>query len=239
MNTNGNGHLIDNALSLVCEALGPFRYDLSHHNYVHFPLFLNHWKITKQLSLGILNPSNLQYIVFQHYNKRKRALRLSLVHPDSLEGNPVRPQERLRREEGRVRLAVRALQCPPRPRLEGAEQVQPGTNCIKLGISGKSILRDYFQENRTSRRPFFLLRISFPGRFIFIQLPPGHEEEEELCPLRLLASATGLGVRVRHRHQRQRDLATCGSRVGRVRRQETGEQFNSFSEIRKDSEKDL
>ena len=68
VNTNGNGHLIDNALSLVCEALGPFRYDLSHHNYVHFPLFLNHWKITKQLSLGILNPSSLQYIVFQHYN---------------------------------------------------------------------------------------------------------------------------------------------------------------------------
>ena len=28
------------------------------------------------------------------------------------------------------------------------------------------------QENRTSRRPFLLLRISFPGRPIFIQLPP-------------------------------------------------------------------
>ena len=27
-------------------------------------------------------------------------------------------------------------------------------NCIKLGLPGKSILRYYFQENRTSRRPF-------------------------------------------------------------------------------------
>ena len=46
-------------------------------------------------------------------------------------------------------------------------------NCIKIGLPGKSILRDYFQENRTSRRSFLLLRISFPGRPIFIQLPPG------------------------------------------------------------------
>ena len=49
----------------------------------------------------------------------------------------------------------------------------PGTNCIKIGLPGKSILGDYFQENRTSRRPFLLLRISFPGRPISIQLPPG------------------------------------------------------------------
>ena len=28
-----------------------------------------------------------------------------------------------------------------------------GTNCIKIGLPGKSILRDYFQENRTSQRP--------------------------------------------------------------------------------------
>ena len=26
----------------------------------------------------------------------------------------------------------------------------PGTNCIKIGLPGKSILGDYFQENRTS-----------------------------------------------------------------------------------------
>ena len=48
---------------------------------------------------------------------------------------------------------------------------RPGGNCIKRGLPGKSILGDYFQENRTSRRPFLLLRISFPGRPIFIQLP--------------------------------------------------------------------
>ena len=29
-----------------------------------------------------------------------------------------------------------------------------GGNCIKIGLPGKSILRDYFHENRTSRRPF-------------------------------------------------------------------------------------
>ena len=42
----------------------------------------------------------------------------------------------------------------------------------KIGLPGKSILEDYFQENMTSRKPFLLLRISFPGRPIFIQLPP-------------------------------------------------------------------
>ena len=44
---------------------------------------------------------------------------------------------------------------------------------MKIGLPGKSILRYYFQENRTSRRPFLLLRISFLGRSIFIQLVPG------------------------------------------------------------------
>ena len=48
-----------------------------------------------------------------------------------------------------------------------------GGDCIKIGLQGKSILRDYFQENRTSRRPFLLLRICFPGRPIFIQFFPG------------------------------------------------------------------
>ena len=46
-------------------------------------------------------------------------------------------------------------------------------NCISIGLPGKSILGDYFQENRTSPRPFLLLRISFPGRPIFIQFIPG------------------------------------------------------------------
>ena len=48
-----------------------------------------------------------------------------------------------------------------------------GGNCIKIGLPGKSILGDYFQENRTSRNLFLLLRISFPGRSIFIQFIPG------------------------------------------------------------------
>ena len=51
----------------------------------------------------------------------------------------------------------------------------PGGNCIKIGLPGKSILRDYSQENMTSRRPFLLLRIRFPGRPIFIQFVPGVE----------------------------------------------------------------
>ena len=50
----------------------------------------------------------------------------------------------------------------------------PGANCIIIGLPGKLILRDYFQENGTSRRrPLLLLRISFPGRPIFIQFIPG------------------------------------------------------------------
>ena len=43
----------------------------------------------------------------------------------------------------------------------------------KIGLPGKSILGDYFQENMTSRRRFLLQRISFPGRPIFTQLPAG------------------------------------------------------------------
>ena len=45
----------------------------------------------------------------------------------------------------------------------GFRTKEAGMNCIKIGLPGKSILRDYFQENMTSPRPFFLLRISFPG----------------------------------------------------------------------------
>ena len=46
-------------------------------------------------------------------------------------------------------------------------------NCIKIGLPGKSILRDYFQENGTSWRPFLLLRTTLSGRPIFIQFIPG------------------------------------------------------------------
>ena len=48
-----------------------------------------------------------------------------------------------------------------------------GDELYKIGLPGKSILGDCFQENMTSRRPFFFLRISFPGRPIFIQFVPG------------------------------------------------------------------
>ena len=53
---------------------------------------------------------------------------------------------------------------PPRP--------SSGGNCIKMGLLGKLILRDYFQESRTSQRPILLLKICFPGRPIFIQFVP-------------------------------------------------------------------
>ena len=56
-----------------------------------------------------------------------------------------------------------------------AATASSGMNCIKIGLPGKSILGDYFQENVTSRRPFLLLRISFPRRPIFIQIIPGVE----------------------------------------------------------------
>ena len=51
-------------------------------------------------------------------------------------------------------------------------RIGSGANCIKIGLPGESILRYYFQENRTSQSPFLLLRISFPGRPIFIQFIP-------------------------------------------------------------------
>ena len=54
-----------------------------------------------------------------------------------------------------------------------AATASSGMNCIKIGLPGKSILGDYFQENKTFQRPFLLLRISFPGRPIFKQLPSG------------------------------------------------------------------
>ena len=64
----------------------------------------------------------------------------------------------------RVRLRSR---CPLRRRRASA-----GGNCMKIGLPGKLILGDYFQENMNSPRPFLLLRVSFPGRPIFIQFVP-------------------------------------------------------------------
>ena len=82
--------------------------------------------------------------------------------------------------------AVAFVQWPSAPQLQpGARQGCGGrSRCAsfsglawrqlyKIGLPLKSILRDYFQENRTSQRPFLLLRISFPGRPIFRQFIPG------------------------------------------------------------------
>ena len=64
---------------------------------------------------------------------------------------------------------------------EEDDEADPGGNCIKIGLPGKSILGDYFQANVTSQRPFLLVRISFPGRPIFIQFVP--EEDLDDGPL--------------------------------------------------------
>ena len=72
----------------------------------------------------------------------------------------------------------------------GVASLWIGTNCIKIGLPGKLILGDYFQENMTSWRPFLLVKISFPRRPIFIPLTPGlqklpafvgHQCENETC----------------------------------------------------------
>ena len=60
-------------------------------------------------------------------------------------------------------------------RAKPALEPSTGGNCITIGLPGKLILGYYFQENWTSRRPFLLLRISFPGRPgrpVFIQFVP-------------------------------------------------------------------
>ena len=51
----------------------------------------------------------------------------------------------------------------------------------KTGLPGKLILGYYFQENRTSQRPFLLPRISFPGRPIFIQSVPEADLHDEVA----------------------------------------------------------
>ena len=46
---------------------------------------------------------------------------------------------------------------------------RPGANCINIGLPGKSILKDYYQEKSTSRRHFLLLRI---GKTYFYTIRP-------------------------------------------------------------------
>ena len=47
-----------------------------------------------------------------------------------------------------------------------------GTNCIEIGLPGKSILRDFFQVNMTSRRPFLLTENQFSGKTYFYTIHP-------------------------------------------------------------------
>ena len=71
-----------------------------------------------------------------------------------------------------------------------------GGNCINIGLPGKLILRGYFLENRTSRRPFPSLRISFPGRPIFIQFIP---EDVFAVPLKVVGDVDAAAeVQARH-----------------------------------------
>ena len=70
----------------------------------------------------------------------------------------------------------------------------------KIGLPGKSILGDYFQENRTFLRHFLLLRIRFPGRPILIQLPTEAGVQgrlQLLLPPRLHQLGAQLRARVR------------------------------------------
>ena len=85
--------------------------------------------------------------------------------------------------------ALRAL-LPPR----GA----PAGKCIKIGLPGKSILGDYFQEKRTSRRSFLFLRIYFPGRPIFNNSSQIAPEEVAERSVRLVACRAAAGQHFQH-----------------------------------------
>ena len=67
-----------------------------------------------------------------------------------------------------------------------------GGNWIRIVLPGKSILRDYFQENRTSQRPFLLLTIIFPGRPIFIQFIPEQSGKSFPCRNKLTVQCVNL-----------------------------------------------
>ena len=77
-------------------------------------------------------------------------------------------EEVLRHQAEQVAALPAALSSPTTPLWCSTQSgTSSGTNCIEIGLSGKSIPEDYFQENMTAQRPFLLLRISFPGRPIF------------------------------------------------------------------------
>ena len=62
----------------------------------------------------------------------------------------------------------------------GTAGAATGTNCIKIGLPGKLIL----SMIKVCQEVLFSLRIDFPGRLIFIQLPPeyrrGRSQVEEI-----------------------------------------------------------
>ena len=76
-------------------------------------------------------------------------------------------------DEGEVELALDRLQVGAQfvglehaqPHLIQGElevaEVVPGVNCIRIGLPGKLFLRDYFQENMISPRPFSYLEAVF------------------------------------------------------------------------------
>ena len=66
---------------------------------------------------------------------------------------------------------------PPWRRLAAAWRGSPWSACRSQLYKNRSSRKIYsqrlfFEENRTSQRPFLLLKISFPGRPIFIQFVP-------------------------------------------------------------------
>ena len=50
--------------------------------------------------------------------------------------------------------------------------VRTGGNCIKIGLPGKSILRNYFQENRTFPETFYLTENQLSGKIYFYTIRP-------------------------------------------------------------------
>ena len=57
------------------------------------------------------------------------------------------------------------------PRAEGDGRAAAGGNCIEIGLPGKLILRDYFQENRSSNRPT-IIEDQFSGKTYFYTSHP-------------------------------------------------------------------
>ena len=89
---------------------------------------------------------------------------------------------------------------------DGEGPTTSGMNCIKIGLPRKLILGDYSQENRTSRRPFLLLRITFPGRPIFIQ-PAGGAKVQQPRGERRPPEAARRELQAGQEHERHADRA--------------------------------